>query len=370
MRLFLVIILFRFPRLSNQALVSSGAASLVLGISCSLSSSSTPTTAAVMERLMTTGLTILRSSISLTVNSLLKPEPAVQQLQIRSRTFKRRIAGSLGDTRPRDPLKHHPEPNKYRYIPLLPPDGRYTTKPLKCRHLGGRHPETGRVVVRTIHRGNKKNFRWVDYTRHAPEGETIEEKVYHIRYDPLNTFLLALVAREGFRRWIPASENVKPGDVIRTTNIIPRNPVRVKESDAYPLGAMPPGTLIHNVEQKVGEGGFYCRYAGAHAEVGKRMDNMIVVKLAGKSQVALDERCMAVVGKCSNTQHRLVNLLCPQRAHWKGKRPVSGLWHRKDGWCGRKVHPPKPLQYFYSDQKNIDVLKSKTDRMEIHLLDD
>lgn len=216
--------------------------------------------------------------------------------------------------------------------------------PLQIQNLGGRDPVTGRVAVRTIGGGNKKKYRWVDHTRHAPEGESVEEKVYNIRYDPLSTYLLALVARGGHKRWIMATENMKPGDVITTTNIIPRNPVRVKEADAWPVGAIPPGTLVHNVERIPGEGGHLSQYAGASMEVSRRMGKLIVLKTPHKTEIAVDEHCMAVVGKCSNTEHNTVNLLCPQRSRWKGIRPQSGLWHRKDGYCGRKIRPPKPLQ--------------------------
>ena len=258
---------------------------------------------------------------------------------------------NLGYPRPLPPFKIRPEANKYRFKPIYPEDGRYTTRPLPIQKLGGRDPVTGRVVVRTIGGGNEKRFRWIDYTRHAPEGETIEEKVYLVRYDPLNTFLLALVARGGHRRWIPAGEHTKPGDIIKTVNVIPKNPVRVQEGDAWPLGAIPPGTSVNNVERIVGEGGFYCHYAGGSATVGRRIDNMIVVKLASKKEIALDEKCMAVVGKTSNTEHVKINRLCPQRSRWLGNRPRSGLWHRKDGYCGRKPHPPKPLQFIYSNLK-------------------
>lgn len=267
---------------------------------------------------------------------------------IRTKIYRKPV---IAYPRPLPPFKIRPEANKYRYKPILPPDGRYTTKPLKIQKLGGRDPETGRRVVATIGGGNKNKFRWIDYTRHAPEGETIEEKVYLVRYDPLNTFLIALVARGGFRRWIPAAEFTKPGDIIKTINVLPKNPVRVQEGEAWPLGAMPPGTIISNVERIVGEGGYYCKYAGGHAVVGRRMDNMIVVRLASKKEVALDERCMAVVGKTSNTDHIKINLLVPQRVRWLGRRPRSGAWHRKDGYCGRKPKKPKPIQFIYSNLK-------------------
>ncbi|KAI1301317.1 39S ribosomal protein L2, mitochondrial [Halotydeus destructor] len=271
----------------------------------------------------------------------------------------------MGHPRPLPQGKLRPLPNKYGWIPILPKDGLYTTKPLPIQKLGGRDPETGRVVVRTIGGGNKKNYRWIDLKRHAPEGETVEEKVYIVRYDPLRSPLIAMVANGGHKRWIIASENMKPGDIVKTTNIIPRKPIRVEEGDTWPLGAIPPGTLIHCVEQIVGEGAHYALVAGSSCEVMRRMGKMIVVKLHLKNEVALDERCMATVGRCSNTEHNTINLLIPQRMRWKGKRMNSGLWHRKDGYCGRKIKPMKPLQIFDSEQINV---KNKFIMQPIHLL--
>ena len=96
------------------------------------------------------------------------------------------------------PLPHYitrPESSKYNYIPIFPPDGKYTITPLKIRKLGGRDPETGRVVVKTLGGGNKKYYRWIDYHRAAnPDGTPYEEKVFNIRYDPLRSTKLALVA--------------------------------------------------------------------------------------------------------------------------------------------------------------------------------
>ena len=220
-------------------------------------------------------------------------------------------------------------------------------------------------MVKTVGGGNKKNFRWVDFTRHVPEGESIEEKVYNVRYDPLHTYLIALVANGGHKRWIMASENMKPGDIIKTTNIIPRNPIRVKEGDAWPVGAMPPGTLIHNVEVNLGEGGYFARNAGTSCEILRRMGNMIVIRLPHKREIAVDEKCMAVVGRLSNTEHNTVNILIPQRLRWKGNRPHSGAWHRKDGYCGRKIHPPKPMIMFTAEQRKI---KSEPKFQDLHLL--
>ena len=83
----------------------------------------------------------------------------------------------------------------------------------------------------------------------------------------------------------------------RTCNIIPKNPIRVQEGDAWPVGAMAIGTKVHNVETKVGLGleinpdsfdfkwGKFdpdskrlVRHAGGFAEIGRRIGKTIVVK--------------------------------------------------------------------------------------------
>ena len=96
---------------------------------------------------------------------------------------------------PYDPFVPIPEPYKYNWQPIMPRDGKYTIMPLKIRKLGGRHPETGRVVVKTLGGGNKKYFRWIDYKRTPnPDGSVREEKVINVRYDPLRSGKLALVS--------------------------------------------------------------------------------------------------------------------------------------------------------------------------------
>lgn len=115
--------------------------------------------------------------------------------------------------------------------------------------LAGRDPETGHRVLRRAGRhAIRRNYLWIDYKFSAPPGETVEEKVYSVRQTPYYNFLVALVARDGFKRWIVASENCKPGDIIKTHNILPNSPVNAREGEVWPVGALAPGTLIHNFE--------------------------------------------------------------------------------------------------------------------------
>lgn len=253
-----------------------------------------------------------------------------------------------------------PEPKKYGWRPVYPEDGKYTTRPLPIIKLGGRDPETGRVVVRTIGGGHKKKFRWVDFKREGPaDGSTLEERVMLVRYDPCRTAHIALVATGDHKRWIIATHNVKAGDIIRTSAVIPRLPVNPVNGDAYPIGALPISTVIHNIEDRPGSGAIFCRAAGASAQIIKKMDNKCLIQLADKRQVLLDEKCMVVVGKVSNVNHGSIPVGSPNRLRWLGKRPRSGLWHRKDGYCGRKIHPPKSI---------LDMLAPREEKPEFYNL--
>ncbi|GFT10192.1 39S ribosomal protein L2, mitochondrial [Nephila pilipes] len=245
-----------------------------------------------------------------------------------------------------------PEPKKYGWRPVYPEDGQYTTRPLPIIKLGGRHPETGRVVVRTIGGGHKKKFRWVDFKREGPkDGSVLEELVVQVRYDPCRTARIALVASGDHKRWIIAAENTKVGDILKTSAVIPRIPVRPVEGDAHPIGALPIGTLIHNIEYTPGGGGMCCKAAGTSAQYIRKLDDKCIVQLPSKRQMLLDEKCMVVIGRVSNIDHGSIPIGSPNRLRWLGKRPRSGLWHRKDGYCGRKIRAPKSILDTFAERE-------------------
>ena len=120
---------------------------------------------------------------------------AVTTTQVTQVRFRRVFPIIRGPPRKLPPNIQKPESSKYNWVPIYPPDGKYTIQPLKIKKLAGRDPVTGRVVVKTLGGGNKKYFRWIDYERSVnPDGSPREEKVYKVRYDPLRTTKLALVA--------------------------------------------------------------------------------------------------------------------------------------------------------------------------------
>ncbi|XP_076357380.1 mitochondrial ribosomal protein L2 [Tachypleus tridentatus] len=275
---------------------------------------------------------------------LLSFEPNILSRYISVRFRYRKIRGG---GRPLPWYVPKPTPRIYGWKSILPSDGKYTTKPLPVVKLGGRVPETGRVAVRTLGGGHKKLYRWVDNKRHGPTvGQPVEEKVFHVRYDPCRTAKIALVASGSNKRWILATDGVKTGDILRTTGHIPRIPVRPKEGDAHPLGALPIGTLIHSIEVVPGKGGLFCRAAGSCAQLLRKVDKFCIVQLPSKQEISLPEECMAVVGRVSNIDYNKKPIGSANRNRWLGRRPRSGWWHRKDGYCGRKIKPLPPVKEF------------------------
>lgn len=137
---------------------------------------------------------------------------------------------------------------------------------------------------------------------------------------------------------------MKVGDLIRTSGEIPRVPVKPFEGDAYPCGALPIGTIVHNIEPLPGYGGLYCRAAGSMAEVINQIEDRVIIKLPSGLELSLDKYCMVTVGQVSRAGYKDEKLTHAVDTRDLGYRPRSGLWQRKDGYCGRKIHLPKPVK--------------------------
>lgn len=121
--------------------------------------------------------------------------------------------------------------------------------------------------------------------------------------------------------------------------------VRAKEGDAYPLGALPMGTQVHNVERYPGLGGFLVHAAGTFATIMRKTpDNRIIIMMPSKKEFSLPENCMCTVGRLSNVEHANTPIGSAQRNRELGNRPRSGWWQRKSGRHGRKIRRPPPVK--------------------------
>src|SRR5258707_1203842 len=94
--------------------------------------------------------------------------------------------------------------------------------------------------------------------------------VERLEYDPNRTAFIALLKyTDGTQAYILAPQRLAVGDTV-----IAGNHVDVKPGNVMPLGNMPIGTIIHNVELKIGKGGQLARSAGTYAQlVGRKPHN-------------------------------------------------------------------------------------------------
>lgn len=222
----------------------------------------------------------------------------------------------------------------------------YTIKPLNITHLAGRDPVTGRVICKGIGGGIKHKYHWVKWVRDGPsaEGPPQEEKVLDVLFDGCRTAKVALVGVGSELKYILATENMKPGDIIKTSRFIPRIPVRANEGDAYALGALPIGTQIHCLEKYPGQMCHLIHAAGTFGTILRKFDDLVVVQLPSKQEFAFQQTCMATVGRVSNVNHNKEHVGSAQNMRAMGNRPRSGLWQRKDGRHGRKIRRLPPMK--------------------------
>lgn len=167
------------------------------------------------------------------------------------------------------------------------------------------------------------------------------DKVLNILKDGCRTAFVALIGNGSELQYILATENMKPGDLIRTHRGI--GPViKVKEGDALPIGRIPVGTEVNCIEKVPGFGGSLIHAAGtAGTVINTTLDGWVVVKMPSKKEFIINPRCMATVGRLSNVDHGITPIGSPQKLRELGYRPRSGLFQKKTGRFGRKIKQPE-----------------------------
>ncbi|MGV8091028.1 MAG: 50S ribosomal protein L2 [Mangrovibacterium sp.] len=186
------------------------------------------------------------------------------------------------------------------------------------RRTGGRNNK-GRMTMRYIGGGHKKRYRIIDFKR---EKDGIPARVESIQYDPNRTARIALlVYADGEKRYMLAPNGLQAGQtVLSGSGIAP------EIGNSLPLGEIPLGTLIHNIELHPGQGGIMARSAGTYAQLTSREGKYAIVKLpSGESRMVLVS-CKATVGTVGNMEHNLERSGKAGRSRWLGRRPrVRGV---------------------------------------------
>lgn len=182
------------------------------------------------------------------------------------------------------------------------------------KRSGGRNNK-GRMTVRHIGGGHKRQYRIIDFKRdkYDTPGEIIS-----IEYDPNRSSFIALIKYpDGEKRYIIAQTGLKVGQKVISgvTNISP------ELGNAMPLSLIPLGTIISCMELVPGKGANIARSAGSFAQLMAREDKYATVKLpSGETRMILS-KCFATIGAVSNSDHQLVVSGKAGRSRWLGRRP-------------------------------------------------
>ena len=181
------------------------------------------------------------------------------------------------------------------------------------KKTGGRNNQ-GTITVRHIGGGVRRKYRIIDFKRNKDD---IEAVVKTIEYDPNRSANIALVDyKDGEKRYILACEDLKIGQVIQSGE-----KADIKIGNALPLGKIPVGTFVHNVELKPGKGGQIARSAGTSAQILGREEKYVLLRLQSGEMRKVLATCRATIGVVGNSQHELVVLGKAGRVRLMGVKP-------------------------------------------------
>lgn len=186
------------------------------------------------------------------------------------------------------------------------------------KRTGGRNNH-GRITSWNRGGGHKQRYRLVDFKRRKTD---INAEVLRIEYDPNRTSFVALIKySDGIHSYIIAPQRLKVGDVVSSGDNCD-----IKPGNALPLKNIPVGTIVHNVEMKIGKGGQIARSAGTYVQIVGRDGSNSIVKLASGELRFINSSCYASVGAVSNPDHQNRNYGKAGRNRWLGWRPnVRGI---------------------------------------------
>jgi large subunit ribosomal protein L2 len=197
-----------------------------------------------------------------------------------------------------------------------------TTKsnPLKSLTIGGKSTggrnSYGRTTVLNRGGGNKRTYRLVDFKYNKKDIPAVVESV---EYDPYRTGFIALVLfKDGERRYVLAPQTMVKGD-----DMIVSDTAKPKVGNRLPLGNIPVGTMVFNVEIKPGAGAKLARSAGNYAEVVAQDNGYTLVKMPSTEIRKIISSSWATIGAVSNEENRLVDLGKAGRARHRGIRPKT-----------------------------------------------
>ena len=180
---------------------------------------------------------------------------------------------------------------------------------------GGRNNQ-GRVTIWHRGGGHKRLYRKIDFKRAKVD---VPATVERIEYDPNRTAFIALLRYEdGERSYILAPQRLKVGDTV-----VSGEGADIKPGNALPMKSIPIGSIVHNIEMKVGKGGQIARSAGTYAQLVGRDAGYAQLRLSSGEVRMVRAECRATIGAVSNPDQQNIKIGKAGRTRWLGRRPVT-----------------------------------------------
>lgn len=210
------------------------------------------------------------------------------------------------------------------------------------RKSGGRN-NLGRITTRHRGGGHKRRYRVVDFRRNK---ENVAARVAAVEYDPNRSARLALLHYvDGEKSYILAPVGLRVGD-----KVMAGVEADIRPGNCLPLKNIPLGTMIHNIELRVGKGGQMVRSAGGAAQLMAKEGEHALIKLPSGEQRLVRIECRATIGQVGNLDHENISIGKAGRTRWLGRRSsVRGIAmnpvdHPHGGGEGRSKgnHPQTP----------------------------
>lgn len=258
--------------------------------------------------------------------------------------------------------RYKPTSPARRYFEVLSGEGLTKKEPerslLETKTSKGGRNNTGRITTRFRGGGHKRRYRVVDFKR---DKNNVPAKVVAIEYDPNRSARLALLHyKDGDKRYILAPDGLEVGG-----EVLSSRSADIKAGNSLQLRYIPAGTMIHNIEMKIGKGGQMVRSAGTAAQLMAKEGDYAHVRLPSSEVRLVHLNCRATVGQVSNVLHARVSLGKAGRTRWLGRRPhnrgvtMNPVDHPMGGGEGRTSGGRQPCSPWGQLSKGLKTRKNK-----------
>ena len=175
----------------------------------------------------------------------------------------------------------------------------------------------GRITSRHKQAGAKKLYRIIDFKRNKFD---IPGTISTVEYDPYRNCRIALVTyADGDKRYILLPKGLNVGDAVMSAE----SGLDVKPGNAMKLMNIPVGTLVHNIELKIGKGGQMVRSAGTSAQIMGRDGKYVSLRMPSSEMRLVLGECMATVGAVGNEEYGNIVIAKAGRSRHMGIRPQT-----------------------------------------------